>query len=241
MLASMATDAVTDGYLIPAGSCDELFEDDGRPKAHVEALVATLQRLGPEALADAGKRRDAIFMQQGITFEVSGSNGQRRDRPFPLDLVPRVLTASEWTLIKRGLAQRIRALNAFVDDVYHAREIVRAGKVPWSLIVSRPSFARPVHGVRAPGGVYTHVSRLRPRARRRRQLAGARGQRAHALGDLLRAREPAGDDAAGARAVRRSARATGGPLPVAAARGAAGGRAVAGESTRRSCCGHRAR
>jgi uncharacterized circularly permuted ATP-grasp superfamily protein len=61
-------------------------------------------------------------------------------------------------VIKRGLAQRIRALNAFVDDVYHGREIVRAGIVPWSLIVSRPSFARPVHGVRAPGGVYTHVS-----------------------------------------------------------------------------------
>src|SRR5207248_5302187 len=51
-----------------------------------------------------------------------------------------------------------RALNAFVDDVYHAHEIVRAGIVPWSLVVSRPSFARPVHGVRAPGGVYCHVS-----------------------------------------------------------------------------------
>ena len=61
-------------------------------------------------------------------------------------------------MIKRGLAQRIRALNAFVDDVYHAHEIVRAGIVPWSLIVSRPNFARPVHGVRPPGGVYCHVS-----------------------------------------------------------------------------------
>jgi uncharacterized circularly permuted ATP-grasp superfamily protein len=69
-----------------------------------------------------------------------------------------VLTAAEWTTIKRGLAQRIRALNAFVDDVYHAHEIVRAGIVPWSLVVSRPSFARPVHGVRPPGGVYCHVS-----------------------------------------------------------------------------------
>src|ERR1700679_3218105 len=72
----------------------------------------------------------------------------------PLDLIPRVLTADEWRVIKRGLAQRIRALNAFVDDVYHEHEIVRAGIVPWSLVVSRPSFARPVHGVRAPGGVH---------------------------------------------------------------------------------------
>jgi uncharacterized circularly permuted ATP-grasp superfamily protein len=147
-----------EGYAIPEGSCDELLQADGSPQPHVAALVDALQRLGPEALLEAGRRRDTIFMQQGITFEVAGTDGERRDRPFPLDLVPRVLTAGEWTGIKRGLAQRIRALNAFVDDVYHAHEIVRAGIVPWSLIVSRPSFQRPVHGVRAPGGVYTHVA-----------------------------------------------------------------------------------
>jgi len=144
-------------YRIPPGCRDELIDDDGRPLPHAVSLMAALERLGPAALEAAGERRDAIFMQQGITFEVAGSDGERRDRAWPLDLVPRVLTAAEWTTIKRGLAQRIRALNAFVDDVYHAHEIVRAGIVPWSLIVSRPSFARPVHGVRAPGGVYCHV------------------------------------------------------------------------------------
>lgn len=144
-------------YLIPAGCCDELFEGDGTPRAHARELLAALARLGPDALHAAGRRRDAIFMQQGITFQIAGSDGERGDRAWPLDLVPRVLTAAEWTIIKRGLAQRIRALNAFVDDVYHAHEIVRAGIIPWSLIVSRSSFARPVHGVRAPGGVYCHV------------------------------------------------------------------------------------
>ncbi len=155
-------DAVTtdpiEGYRVPDGCCDELVGPDGNPRSHAGSLIATLQRLGPEALEAAGRRRDTIFMQQGITFEVAGRDGERRDRAWPLDLVPRVLPADEWTTIKRGLAQRIRALNAFVDDVYHAHEIVRAGLVPWSLIVSRPSFARPVHGVRAPGGVYCHVS-----------------------------------------------------------------------------------
>jgi uncharacterized circularly permuted ATP-grasp superfamily protein len=145
-------------YEIPADCYDELLDESGAARPHATELIAALERLGPEALAAAGRRRDTIFMQQGITFEVAGSDGARRDRPFPLDLVPRVLPASEWTTIKRGLAQRIRALNAFVDDVYHAHEIVRAGIVPWSLIVSRPSFARPVHGVRPPGGVYCHVS-----------------------------------------------------------------------------------
>lgn len=151
------TPSIASGYAIPDGCCDELLAPGGSPLPHAELLIATLQRLGPEALQSAGQRRDTIFMQQGITFEVAGSDGERRDRAWPLDLVPRVLTAAEWTTIKRGLAQRIRALNAFVDDVYHAHEIVRAGIVPWSLIVSRPSFARPVHGVRAPGGVYCHV------------------------------------------------------------------------------------
>ncbi len=153
----MSGENLIDEYTIPAGSWDELLQADGSPQPHVTTLIEALQRLGPGALQEAGRRRDAIFMQQGITFEVAGTDGERRDRPFPLDLVPRVLTAEEWTVIKRGLAQRIRALNAFVDDVYHAREIVRAGIVPWSLIVSRPSFQRPVHGIRAPGGVYTHV------------------------------------------------------------------------------------
>ena len=85
------------GYRVPAGCCDELLEDDGRPRPHAAPLMATLTRLGPEALAAAGHRRDTIFMQQGITFEVAGTDGERRDRAWPLDLVPRVLPADEWT------------------------------------------------------------------------------------------------------------------------------------------------
>ena len=197
---------ITTGYRIPAGCRDELLDDEGRPLSHAVSLMTALERLGPAALQAAGERRDAIFMQQGITFEVAGSDGERRDRAWPLDLVPRVLTAAEWTTIKRGLAQRIRALNAFVDDVYHAHEIVRAGIVPWSLIVSRPSFARPVHGVRAPGGVYCHVCGCDLVRDGDGTLARARGQRPHPVGDLLRAREPGGDDAPDARAVRRPPR-----------------------------------
>ncbi|WP_228430709.1 circularly permuted type 2 ATP-grasp protein [Baekduia soli] len=146
------------GYEPPEGSFDEIFGPHGVPRGHAAHLAAELHRLGPEALAGAGRRRDAIFMQQGITFDASGEDGPVRDRPFPLDLVPRILPASEWDGIKRGLAQRIRALNRFIDDVYHEREIVRAGLVPWRLIVSRSHFARAAHGVRPPGGVYCHVA-----------------------------------------------------------------------------------
>ena len=148
----------TAGYRPQAPFLDELFEPGGVPRPTALPLVRELERLGPEGLIDAGRRRDAIFMQQGITFETTGVADASHERPFPLDLVPRVLNGEEWREIKRGLAQRIRALNHFVDDVYHAREIVREGLVPWRLVASCSHFARAVHGIRPPGGVYTHVA-----------------------------------------------------------------------------------
>ncbi|HEU0315711.1 MAG TPA: circularly permuted type 2 ATP-grasp protein, partial [Solirubrobacteraceae bacterium] len=83
---------------------DELFDDGGHARADGVALAAELERLGPERLLAAGRLRDAIFMQQGITFDATGNDGAVHDRPFPLDLVPRVIPAAEWRHIKRGLA-----------------------------------------------------------------------------------------------------------------------------------------
>jgi uncharacterized circularly permuted ATP-grasp superfamily protein len=148
----------TAAYRPPTGCFDEVFGPDGTPRPHATSLAAEIARLGPELLTAAGHRRDAIFVQQGITFDATGEEGPVKDRPFPLDLVPRILPAREWDHIERGLMQRIRALNRFIDDVYHEREIVRAGIVPWRLIVSRSHFARAAHGVRPPGGVYCHVA-----------------------------------------------------------------------------------
>ncbi|MBA2349726.1 MAG: circularly permuted type 2 ATP-grasp protein [Solirubrobacterales bacterium] len=145
-------------YRPTPGYHDEVYLPDGSPRDYARPMAEELERMGPEQLAAAGRRRDAIFMQQGITFDATGEDGPVKDRPFPLDLVPRIMPGEEWTHIKRGLAQRIRALNHFVDDVYHGREIVHAGIVPWNLIVSRSHFARAVHGIRPPGGVYTHVA-----------------------------------------------------------------------------------
>ena len=85
-----------DDYRPQAPFLDELFELDGTPRPTARALVEELRRLGPEGLMEAGRRRDAIFMQQGITFETSGGGGPTHERPFPLDLVPRVLSGQEW-------------------------------------------------------------------------------------------------------------------------------------------------
>jgi uncharacterized circularly permuted ATP-grasp superfamily protein len=138
---------------------DELLDSSSLPRPHATTLIASLTRLGPEELATVGRRRDLAFLRRGVTFEVIGQSGERpKERPFPLDLVPRIIDADVWRAIERGLVQRIKALNAFVDDIYHAREIVREGIVPWSLVVGCQHFARPVQGIRPPGGIYCHIS-----------------------------------------------------------------------------------
>jgi uncharacterized circularly permuted ATP-grasp superfamily protein len=159
-ISILSTEVTSDAaaYQPPSGHYDEVFGPDGVPRGHALGLAAEITRLGPDLLAAAGHRRDAIFVQQGITFDATGEDGPVKDRPFPLDLVPRILPAAEWDHIERGLQQRIRALNRFIDDVYHERDIVKAGIVPWRLIVSRSHFARAAHGVRPPGGVYCHVA-----------------------------------------------------------------------------------
>lgn len=107
---------------------DEAFTPSGLARPHAAQLAHALADSDRRSCRKAGTRRDAIFMQQGITFDAAGpdADGHVFDRPFPLDLVP----ADEWTHIKRGLAQRIRGLNRFVDDIYHLRETILDGIVP---------------------------------------------------------------------------------------------------------------
>ncbi len=140
------------------GRFDECFTPSGKPHPHTRAMVESLNRLGREHLQASAERRDAIFMQRGITFDATGPDGQTRDRPFPLDLIPRIISAAEWDFISNGVRQRVQALNRFVADVYGEREIVRDGIIPWRLVVTRPGFARAAHGLKPPGGVWCHVS-----------------------------------------------------------------------------------
>ena len=89
-------------------SYDEVFAEPGHPREHAIALADALAELVADALSDAGRLRDSIFMQQGITFDAGGADaeGPVRDRPFPLDLVPRIIPAAEWRDIKRGRSTR---------------------------------------------------------------------------------------------------------------------------------------
>jgi uncharacterized circularly permuted ATP-grasp superfamily protein len=92
-------------------------------------------------------------MDQGVTFDLDGE-----ERPFPLDVMPRILTATQWSTIADGVAQRVRALEAFLEDVYNSGRILDDGIVPYEVVVSSPGFLRAVHGFNPPNRVRIHVA-----------------------------------------------------------------------------------
>jgi uncharacterized circularly permuted ATP-grasp superfamily protein len=104
------------------------------------------------------KMRDAerVFRKTGITFAVYG-DAESAERLIPFDIVPRIISGSEWRRLTLGIEQRVQALNAFLDDIYHRQEILRAGRVPKELVAGNDAFLPEMIGMRPPAGVYTHI------------------------------------------------------------------------------------
>ena len=99
---------------------------------------------------------EAFFRKTGITFNVYGQD-EADERLIPFDVVPRVLSAREWRKLSKGIEQRVRAINAFLYDIYHRQEILRAGRVPVELIANNAAFLPQMIGINPPGGIYTHI------------------------------------------------------------------------------------
>ena len=99
---------------------------------------------------------EAFFRKTGITFNVYGQD-EADERLIPFDVVPRVLSAREWRKLSKGIEQRVRAINAFLYDIYHRQEILRAGRVAVELVANNAAFLPQMIGVNPPGGIYTHI------------------------------------------------------------------------------------
>jgi uncharacterized circularly permuted ATP-grasp superfamily protein len=99
---------------------------------------------------------ERFFRRSGITFNVYG-DGDGEERLIPFDMIPRIVTAGEWRKLSRGIEQRVRALNAFLHDIYHRQEIVRAGRLPERMLRGNAAFLPQMVGFTPPGGVYTHI------------------------------------------------------------------------------------
>ena len=139
---------------------DELltsYEATLTARPHAMGFFDWFQKQGVEALASSRQDADLLFRRVGITFNVYGDQ-EGAERLIPFDLIPRILTAAEWATLERGLAQRVNALNAFLQDIYHDQRIIEEKIVPADLIYKNSQYRPELHGVKLPHDVWAHIS-----------------------------------------------------------------------------------
>lgn len=138
-------------------SYNEMQFEEGKVRQHYERFGAWLSRQSPETMARKRAEADLVFRRVGITFAVDGDAGGT-ERLIPFDLIPRIIPGDEWSLLRDGLAQRVRALNMFIHDVYHDRRIVRAGVIPAEQVYTNAQYRPEMQGVSVPRDIYAHVA-----------------------------------------------------------------------------------
>jgi len=136
---------------------DEMTAPDGAIRPAYAGLDAWLKSLPADILDHRRREAEIIFRRSGITFAVYGE-ADATERLIPFDVLPRILTAAEWRLLRRGLEQRVRALNAYIKDIYGKREVLRAGIVPEDLVFRNPVFRPEMNGHRVPHDIYVHIA-----------------------------------------------------------------------------------
>ena len=141
----------------PGEFFDEMFEATHEPRLAARALSQLIETLPDGELQRRQQSAERALLHMGITFNVYG-DGAGTERIFPFDLVPRIVAASDWNRIERGLKQRIRALNLFIDDVYHDQHIIKDGVVPAEILRTATSFREACIGLRPPRGIWCHIT-----------------------------------------------------------------------------------
>jgi uncharacterized circularly permuted ATP-grasp superfamily protein len=140
----------------PAPCFDEMRSEDGAVRTAYAGYQAWLEDQSVDWLRHQNRAAEAFFRRTGITFNVYGDTAGE-ERLIPFDIVPRIITNGEWRRLTRGIEQRVRALNALLHDLYHRREIVRAGRLPERALRGNAAYLEQMAGFTPPGGVYTHV------------------------------------------------------------------------------------
>ncbi len=135
---------------------DEMFGTEQSPRGPYQDYASWIDQEEAKRLAQKSLDAESLFRRTGITFNVYGQQ-EAQERLIPFDIVPRILSSREWTRLSKGIEQRVRAINAFLYDIYHRQEILRAGRVPRELISENEAFLPEMIGVEPPGGVYTHI------------------------------------------------------------------------------------
>ncbi len=143
-------------YLTTPGIWDEMKTDSSIRDQYTQ-LFKVLQELPTDALHQKDKLASELFMNQGITFTVYSDNAGI-ERIFPFDIIPRIITSSEWQQVEKGIKQRLKALNIFLKDIYNEQNVIKDGIIPKELINSCAHFTREVIGIKVPHDIYVHIS-----------------------------------------------------------------------------------
>ncbi|WP_217593123.1 circularly permuted type 2 ATP-grasp protein [Cohnella sp. GbtcB17] len=137
---------------------DEMFEGT-QVRAHYEKVQAILSRLSIDERAARQRQMNRRLLEEGITFTLSQpGQSEALERTIPFDLVPRIIPGAEWETIERGVSQRVRALNAFVKDVYHEQHIFQDGLIPRRMVLGNRYFRGEMMRLSVPGGAYVTAS-----------------------------------------------------------------------------------
>ncbi len=138
-------------------SYDELMEWDGRPRADSQKMSEFILGLGEPELRRRQLHAETDIRSHGITFAVYEKNANV-DRQWPMDVIPRVIPAKQWSRISEGLEQRLQTLNLFIDDLYHDQRVIKDGVFPRELLQSSKHYLPECHGVRPKFGVWAHIA-----------------------------------------------------------------------------------
>ena len=136
---------------------DEMKGHDGGVRAPYDELARWLKEVPPDILDYRRREAELLFRRIGITFAVYGE-ADSTERLIPFDVIPRIISGSEWRILEKGLTQRVKALNMFIKDIYGAREILRAGIVPDDLMFRNPAFRPEMSSQRVPHDIYVHIA-----------------------------------------------------------------------------------
>lgn len=141
----------------PEDYYDEWFLENSQPRPQGATLVDKIHQLLPGELLQRQQAAQQALFKLGATFSVYGDQ-EGTERIFPFDVIPRLISAQEWTYLERGLKQRIHALNLFIDDIYHDQKIIKDGIIPQALIESAKGYLNPCLGLAPPKGVWCHIT-----------------------------------------------------------------------------------
>jgi uncharacterized circularly permuted ATP-grasp superfamily protein len=136
---------------------DEMFDASGGVRPSYGSFAAWLDSTAPEVIERKRQEADLVFHRVGITFAVYGEEAGK-ERLIPFDIIPRIIPAAEWRRVEAGLRQRVKALNAFLHDIYHGQEILKAGRIPAQQVLGNSQYRAEMAGVTVPGGIYAHIA-----------------------------------------------------------------------------------